>query len=175
MDTPSRAQACRREAWRPRLGPSLGSVPESLVTLGQRLVWGGPYPQGPVPVSSRLLHAGASDVAQAAAEKTPQSGGGSGGGGAKDAQLCMKLPAHPHPHPSQPGSWSRHFSRLNAHMSKSQGEERGHISGRGSSQKSKGRVPVVAQCQQAPLVPVRMWVPSLASLSGLRIQRCCEL
>lgn len=45
--------------------------PNFWVTPGQELVWGRcPYPQGPVPVSGRLLHAGAGDVAQAAAEKT---------------------------------------------------------------------------------------------------------
>lgn len=61
--------------------PGLGFVPEPLGDPGQELVWGrGPYPQGPVPVSGRLLHAGAGDVAQAAAENTTLSG--------KDRQGC---------------------------------------------------------------------------------------
>ena len=37
------------------------------------------------------------------------------------------------------------------------------------------RVPVVAQQKQIQLETVRLQVPSLASLSGLRIQRCREL
>ena len=36
-------------------------------------------------------------------------------------------------------------------------------------------VPVVAQRQQIQLVSMRLWVQSLASLSGLRIQRYHEL
>ena len=35
--------------------------------------------------------------------------------------------------------------------------------------------PVVAQWKQIQLVAIRMWVRSLASLTGLRIQRCHEL
>ena len=36
-------------------------------------------------------------------------------------------------------------------------------------------VPVVAQQCQIQLVSMRMWVQSLALISGLRIQCCCEL
>ena len=36
-------------------------------------------------------------------------------------------------------------------------------------------VPIVAQQKQIRLGTMRLWVPSLASLSGLRIQRCHEL
>ena len=38
-----------------------------------------------------------------------------------------------------------------------------------------GEVPTVAQWQRAQLVPMRMWVRSLASLSRLRICHFCEL
>ena len=36
-------------------------------------------------------------------------------------------------------------------------------------------VPVVAQGKQSQLGTMRLWVRSLASLSGLRIQHCHEL
>ena len=36
-------------------------------------------------------------------------------------------------------------------------------------------VPVVAEQITLQLVSMRMWVPSLALLGGLRIQHCCEL
>ena len=36
-------------------------------------------------------------------------------------------------------------------------------------------VPVVAQWKRIQLGTMRSWVRSLASLSGLRIWRCCEL
>ena len=36
-------------------------------------------------------------------------------------------------------------------------------------------VPIVAQWKQIQLETMRLWVQSLASISGLRIQRCCEL
>ena len=36
-------------------------------------------------------------------------------------------------------------------------------------------VPIVAQRKQTRLGTMRLWVSSLASLSGLRIQHCCEL
>ena len=35
--------------------------------------------------------------------------------------------------------------------------------------------PIVAQWKRTQLASMRMWVGSLASLSGLRIQHCCEL
>ena len=35
-------------------------------------------------------------------------------------------------------------------------------------------IPIVAQRKQTWPASMRMWVRSLASLSGLRIQRCCE-
>ena len=36
-------------------------------------------------------------------------------------------------------------------------------------------VPVMVQWKQIRLGTMRVWVRSLASLSGLKIQRCCEL
>ena len=36
-------------------------------------------------------------------------------------------------------------------------------------------VPTVAQWKRIQLVPMRLWVPSLALFSGLRIPCCCEL
>ena len=39
----------------------------------------------------------------------------------------------------------------------------------------KWGVPVVAQQKGVRLIAMRMWVLSLASLSGSGIQRCCEL
>ena len=36
-------------------------------------------------------------------------------------------------------------------------------------------VPIVAQWKQIQLVSMRMWLPSLTSLRGLRIWRCSEL
>ena len=36
-------------------------------------------------------------------------------------------------------------------------------------------VPAVAQGKQIQLISMRMWVRSLASISRLRIWRCCEL
>ena len=36
-------------------------------------------------------------------------------------------------------------------------------------------VPVMAQWKQIQLGTLRLWVRSMALLSGLRIQRCCEL
>ena len=44
-----------------------------------------------------------------------------------------------------------------------------------SPEKTKERAPVVAQRKCIRLVSMRIWVPSLASISGLRIQRCHEL
>ena len=41
--------------------------------------------------------------------------------------------------------------------------------------KIKLRVPVISQQKQIQLVTMRMKVQSLALLSGLRIQHCCEL
>lgn len=67
------ASPSREEVGGRCLCPDLGTAPESLGSSRQGLVWGFPYPQGPVPVSSCLLHAGASDVPQATANKT-QSG-----------------------------------------------------------------------------------------------------
>ena len=39
----------------------------------------------------------------------------------------------------------------------------------------KTGVPIMAQWKQIQLGTMRLWVPSLASLSGLRIWCCCEL
>ena len=44
-----------------------------------------------------------------------------------------------------------------------------------SPEKTKERAPVVAQRKCIRLVSMRIWVPSLASISGLRIGRCHEL
>ena len=41
--------------------------------------------------------------------------------------------------------------------------------------KSQSGVPVMAQWKRIPLVSMRMWVPSLTLLSGLRIWHSCEL
>ena len=41
--------------------------------------------------------------------------------------------------------------------------------------KDNPRVPIVAQWKRIQLGTTRLRVPSLASLSGLRIQCCCEL
>ena len=42
------------------------------------------------------------------------------------------------------------------------------------SQKEKG-FPIVAQQEGTRLLSMSMWVQTLASFSGLRIQHCCEL
>ena len=53
-----------------------------------------------------------------------------------------------------------------------------HEDGRGGKNKNKKQslgVPIVAQRLQTRLVSMRTWVPSLALLSGLKIQCCREL
>lgn len=62
---------------------------------GARAGPGCPYPQGPVPVSGRLLDAGARDVAQAAAEGMAPSGRAWGGGAHRSTRQAI----HPHPPP----------------------------------------------------------------------------
>ena len=42
-------------------------------------------------------------------------------------------------------------------------------------QNSHMGVPIVVQWKRIQLVSLRMWIRSLASISGLRIQRCSEL
>ena len=44
-----------------------------------------------------------------------------------------------------------------------------------SKSKQLSGIPVMAQQQRTQLVTMRMWVQSLASLSGLSIQHCHEL
>lgn len=102
----------------PGLHPSPGSVPGSLGDPGHKLVWGCPYAQGPVPVSGCLLHAGASDVAQAAAEKT---GTVSRTGGGEDAHCPRgRTPAHlPQPPASHVESQSSVSPRLTTHVFRS--------------------------------------------------------
>ena len=68
--------------------------------------------------------------------------------------------------------YKRPTSALKTYKLKDNGE---NYSRHGNQKKAKVGVPTVAQWTQIQLVFMRMWVHSLASLSGSGIQHCHEL
>lgn len=107
------------------------------------------YPQSPVPVSSCLLHTGASDVPQATAEKTgSQAGtGGDGKGMCRGCLLSTRQVTCPPTPTTQPVAWGAGlgvFPSLTTHMFRSQRA----ASRRKSGQKSKEILPGSSPAQR---------------------------
>lgn len=107
------------------------------------------YPQGPVPVSSCLLHTGASDVPQTTAEKMgSQAGTGGGGDGmCRGCLLSTRQVTRPPAPIIQPVIWGAGlgvFPSLTTHMFRSQRT----ASKRKSGQKSKGTLPGSSPAQR---------------------------
>ena len=82
-----------------------------------------------------------------------------------------------HPQESHSGTFSVRLVLLlqgfpgGAHLTKAQ-EGKGKETG---GKNAQAAVPTVVQWKQIQLASMRMWVQSLASLSGAEIRRCCEL